>query len=137
MAENIRVRGLEHEFKLSATRSSGPGGQNVNKVSTKVELRFSISSSRILNEDEKDKIFKRLSRYINNEGELLLFSQESRSQHDNKEIVIEKFYAVLEEAFEERKPRKKSRVPAGIKKKRLDEKKKRSRLKADRGWKDE
>jgi len=137
MAEDIRDRGLEHEFKLSATRSSGPGGQNVNKVSTKVELRFSVSSSNVLNEDEKDKIFKRLSRFINNEGELLLFSQESRSQHDNRETVIEKFYKLLEEAFKERKPRKKSRVPAGIKKKRLDEKKKRSRLKADRGWKKE
>jgi ribosome-associated protein len=137
MAENIRDRGLEHECKLSATRSSGPGGQNVNKVSTKVELRFSVSSSRILNEDEKDKIFKRLSRYINNEGELLLFSQESRSQIENKETVIEKFYLLLEDAFKERKPRKKTRVPAGIKKKRLDEKKKRSRLKADRGWKGE
>lgn len=137
MAENIRDRRLEHEYKLSATRSSGPGGQNVNKVSTKVELRFSISSSRVLNVDEKDKIFKRLSRYINNEGELLLFSQESRSQIENKETVIEKFYKLLEEAFKERKPREKTRVPAGIKKKRLDEKKKKSRLKQDRGWRGE
>ena len=135
MAENIRDRGLEHEFRLSASRSAGPGGQNVNKVNTKVELRFDVNDSGILTEEEKTRIFEKLSNHITNDGELLLFAQDSRSQLENKETVIEKFYRLLEEAFKERKPRKKSKVPPGVKKKRLEEKKKRSRLKQDRGWK--
>ncbi|PLW92043.1 MAG: aminoacyl-tRNA hydrolase [Marinilabiliales bacterium] len=137
MAENIRDRGLEHEFKISASRSSGPGGQNVNKVNTKVELRFDINASLVLTQEEKTRIFEKLSNHITNDGELLLFAQDSRSQLENREIAIEKCYSLLEEALKKQKRRRKTRVPAAVKKKRLDEKKKRSRLKADRGWKDE
>lgn len=130
----IQDRGFENEIKFSATRSSGPGGQSVNKVNSKIELRFNIMASRILSIEEKDKILKRLQGYINSENELLLFSQEHRSQHQNKETALKKFYLLIENALIDPKPRRKTKTPARIKKRRLEEKKMRSRMKKDRGW---
>ena len=114
---------LEQEIVLSASRSSGPGGQNVNKVNTQVELRFSVKNSNLFSEEEKDRIFLKLKNKINSEGELILTSQTARSQLDNKEIVLVKFYGLLEKALTMQKKRIKSSPTVASRIKRLESKK--------------
>lgn len=118
-----RKKQLQTEFVFSATRSSGPGGQNVNKVNTQVELRFSVSNSLILTELQKIHIFGKLKNRINSEGELVLVSQTERSQLGNKEKVAEKFFELVEKALTIPKKRLKSSPTAASRKKRLEAKK--------------
>jgi len=101
----IRSRGFEKEFHFKSSRSGGPGGQNVNKVNTKVELRFNISNSNFLSEEEKQILIEVLAKKINQEGELLIISQSERTQTKNKEICIEKFYRVISKALTTSKER--------------------------------
>jgi ribosome-associated protein len=114
---------LETEILLSATRSSGPGGQNVNKVNTQVELRFSVKNTNLFSEEEKTQIFLKLKNRINQEGELIFTSQTARTQLDNKEKVVEKFYESVEKALTVQKKRLKSTPTAASRKKRLEIKK--------------
>jgi ribosome-associated protein len=115
---------FQNELSFSTSRSSGPGGQSVNKVNSKVTLHFNVSASQVLSENEKEIIHKKLSNYINQEGELLISSQENRSQLDNKEAVQRKFEQLLIRAFTIRKPRKKTKPTKASKQKRIDQKKK-------------
>lgn len=114
---------LETEIVLSATRSSGPGGQNVNKVNTRVELRFSVKNTTLFSEEEKELIYLKLKTRINLEGELIFTSQTARTQLDNKGKVIEKFYDSLEKALTLKKKRLKSTPTAASRAKRLEIKK--------------
>lgn len=114
---------LETEVVFSATRSSGPGGQNVNKVNTQVELRFSVKNSGLFSDEEKDRIFLKLKNRINSEGEFIVTSQTGRSQLDNKEKTLEKFYELIEKALTVQKKRLKSRPTAASRLKRLESKK--------------
>jgi ribosome-associated protein len=125
-------RDFSPEFVFSASRSSGPGGQSVNKVSSKVELRFHIMNSTILTEEEKILLLEKLVNRITNDGELVLVSQTERSQLKNKEVVIEKFYRLLKKALTPRKKRKATRPPAKAVEKRLEEKRMRAELKEER-----
>lgn len=118
-----RRKQLETEFVFSATRSSGPGGQNVNKVSSRIELRFSVDHSRFLTDTEKQRIHLKLKNRINSEGELLLVSQSERSQLANKEQVIENFFALTEKALTLQKKRRKTEPTAASRLKRLESKK--------------
>ena len=90
--DELRKRNFESEFIYSASRSSGPGGQNVNKVSTKVELRFCIERTSLFTDYEKELLYKKLKKKINKEMELVLVAQQGRTQLKNKLIVTEKFY---------------------------------------------
>src|SRR5690606_4179863 len=99
---------LEQEVVFSATRSSGPGGQNVNKVNTQVELRFSVKNSGLFSWEEKDRIFLKLKNRINSEGELIVTSQTGRTQLNNKENALEKFFELIEKALTVRKKRLKT-----------------------------
>lgn len=123
---------LIKEASFKAVRSSGAGGQNVNKVASKVELHFHIASSEAFSEAEKQRILKKLSSRITNDGELILQCDESRSQHKNKEIVTTRFVELITEAVKKPKPRKKTKPPKAAKLKRLREKKIRSEKKAGR-----
>ena len=118
-----RKKQLETEFVFSATRSSGPGGQNVNKVSSRIELRFSVDNSHFLSEREKQRIHLKLKNRINSEGELLLVSQSERSQLANKEKAIENFFTLTEKALTLQKKRVKTKPTAASRFKRLESKK--------------
>lgn len=114
---------LETELLLSASRSSGPGGQNVNKVNTRVELRFSVKNTTLFSEEEKELIFLKLKTRINLEGEIIFTSQEARTQLDNRETVIQKFFDSIEKALTIKKKRLKSTPTAASRAKRLEIKK--------------
>jgi ribosome-associated protein len=119
-------RNLEKELVFSATRSSGPGGQNVNKVNSRIELRFDIEHSEVFDADEKNRIFLKLKNHINSEGELVLFAQTSRSQTENRKIAIDRFYSLLEKALTLQKKRMKTKPTLSSRLKRLESKKYRS-----------
>lgn len=132
MFESIINRDFSKEFKFSASRSGGPGGQNVNKVSSKIELRFNVSESTILTAEEKELIIAKLATRINNDGELVIISQSERSQLANKVKVIEKFYILISKALKPVKKRKSTKPTKASQEKRLDKKKNNSQKKAAR-----
>ena len=133
MTENLKDRNFESEFTFATSRSGGPGGQNVNKVNTKVELRFSVKDSVILTNNEKIKIFSRLKTRINKEGELIVVAQSERSQQKNKSVAIDTFYKLMTIALRTVKKRKSTRPTRTSIEKRLQQKKDRSRIKESRG----
>jgi ribosome-associated protein len=120
--EELSFRGLENEVQITASRSSGAGGQNVNKVNTKIELRFNVLTSSLLTDEEKLLVSTKLKTQINNDGELIITSQDDRSQFRNKKNSIEKFYEILAKALTKRKKRKPTAPSAGSKEKRLQTK---------------
>lgn len=129
---DIRDRNFQDEFVFQASRSGGPGGQNVNKVSSKVELRFHIANSALLNDEEKTIIAEKLINKINNLGELILVSQTERSQLQNKEKVIVKFYFLINKALTPRKKRLNTKPTKASVEKRLESKRVQARIKANR-----
>jgi ribosome-associated protein len=129
---DMKDRDFTGELHFSASRSSGPGGQHVNKVSTKMELRFHVLSSGLLSEDEKSLIAEKLAARINAAGELILVSQSERSQLQNKEKVTEKFFLLLTRALTPRKKRKATRPSKASKEERLELKRQQSEKKERR-----
>lgn len=113
----------ESELTFTAARSGGPGGQNVNKVNSKVSVEFHVASSSVLTDEQKAKISQRLSARINNEGFLRVTSQQHRTQNANREAVIEKFAELVRSAFVEQKKRKPTKVSRAAKERRLQGKK--------------
>lgn len=126
------TKDLSSEIEFIASRSSGPGGQNVNKVNSKVELRFSIFESKLLSSEEKETIFIKLYHHISNQGILSVTAQTERSQVRNKEIAIEKFYQWLAIALTPVKPRRKTRPTRASKEKRLEGKQAQAQKKENR-----
>jgi ribosome-associated protein len=122
----------ESELTFSASRSGGPGGQNVNKVASKVTLEWNVEQSSALTDEQRATIQERLAARINQEGVLKVSSQQTRSQHGNREIAHAKFVDLLRGAFREKPPRKKTRMPKAAKERRLGAKKERSELKKAR-----
>ena len=120
------------ELRFTSARSSGPGGQNVNKVNTRVTLWFDVMNSPILSSRQKDLIQNHLRTRINKEGVLRVVSQKSRSQALNREAAIDRFTSLLRESLHVTLPKKKTMVPKAAKERRLEKKKHRSILKESR-----
>jgi len=123
---------LLSELTFTASRSSGPGGQNVNKVNTRVTLWFDVANSPSLSDHQKELIRNRLPTRINKEGVLRVVSQKHRTQASNRDEAVERFALLLQESLREVLPRRKRAVPMAARERRLDEKKHRSRIKSSR-----
>lgn len=125
-------RDLSKEFHFKTSRSGGPGGQNVNKTETKVELIFDIQNSALLSVEEKELIIKNLASRIKDDGMLHLSRSSERSQLGNKEKVIEKFYELLQKALTPAKKRLRVKLSKAQKEKRIKSKKLRGEIKSGR-----
>jgi len=123
---------IRSELQFKAVRSSGPGGQHVNKTASKVEVSFQIGNSAGLTEDEKQLLQKRLSNQISSEGILQLNCSETRSQHRNKELVVLRLWELLKENLKVRKARKKTKPSKTAIEKRLQSKKRTALKKGNR-----
>lgn len=119
----MKIETLLKELEFKAVRSSGPGGQHVNKTASKVEVAFHIHNSDALSEDEKEQLLIQLASKITSEGYLKLTSSETRSQHQNKELVTQRLIELIKKNRKKPKPRKKTKPSKSSIEKRLTKKK--------------
>lgn len=133
----VNIPDLSSEFQFLTSRSSGPGGQNVNKVNSKVELRFDIQNSSLLSDDQKEILLAKLAAKISSEGILSVISQRDRSQLSNKEDATEKFYLLISKALKPVKRRKNTRPTKSSVERRLTIKRMKSEIKQNRRKHDE
>jgi ribosome-associated protein len=129
---NINKADLQKELFYKTSRSGGKGGQNVNKVSTKVELLFEVNNSSLFSEEEKELLNQKLQSRFNKDGLVQVICDEERSQYLNKEIALERLIGLLINALHKPKIRKASKVSKAAKQVRLGNKKLQSAKKADR-----
>ncbi len=123
---------LISELNFKAIRSSGAGGQHVNKASTKVELSFNLNDSNVFDEEQKSILKSNLKSRLTKDHELRLQCEESRSQHKNKELVIQRFLELIHQALKVPKKRKPTKIPESVKLKRMEAKKQLAEKKASR-----
>lgn len=123
---------LISELTFKAIRSSGAGGQHVNKVASKVVLNFNLKQSEVFSEAQKNLLLNNLSNRLTTEGILILQSDESRSQHKNKELVVKRFLDLIKQGLKVPKKRKPTKIPKAVKLKRLSKKKQQADKKANR-----
>ena len=122
----------DEEVSFVTSRSGGPGGQNVNKLETRVTLRFDLAASPSLTEEQKSRLRERLATRITRAGVLQVTSQKHRTQADNREAAIARFAELLREGLHEEAPRKKTRVPKAAKRRRIESKRRRGERKKER-----
>ncbi len=123
MTKSLQSTDLLHELTFTTSRSSGPGGQNVNKVNSKVTLKWDVVHSTIVSPEQKEIIFKKLAARITTQGILMITSQEKRSQFENKEAALSKLDHLLIKAFAVTKVRKATKSSKAAKQKRMKSKK--------------
>lgn len=128
----INKEALLQELTFKAVRSSGAGGQHVNKVSSKMELTFNVSESLVFNEHQKERLQNKLKHRLTKEGVLILQCDESRSQHKNKDLVIKRFLALITTSLIIPKRRIPTKIPKSVIRKRLKNKRNCSEKKANR-----
>jgi ribosome-associated protein len=125
----MKEEAIFHELVFTTSRSSGPGGQNVNKVNSKVTLQFDIGKSQALTAEEKELLLKKLAPQITKDGLLLVSAQDSRSQLQNKEAVVVKFKKLLATALKKKRVRKATKPTKGSVQSRIQKKKQHSEKK--------
>jgi len=130
---NDRLDIPEDELSFSASRGGGPGGQHVNKVASRVTLRFDVMNSPSLSRDQRAALLEKLGSRLTRDGVLLLSSHESRSQAANREEVVRRFAQLLREGLQRPKKRRPTRPTRGSRERRLESKKRRSGVKRGRG----
>ena len=128
-SEPTAGRDFSTEWIIRTSRSSGPGGQHVNKVDTKVEIRFHPASSKLLTGPEKERLQERLKKKLSEEGFLIITAQTERSQAKNREVAAEKFYRLINRMLTTGKARKPTLPTIASRKKRLETKKKQTNKK--------
>ena len=128
----VSKEALLKEVSFKTSRSGGKGGQNVNKVSSKVELNFDIERSGLFSDEQKQQLTEKLSRRINSEGILQVITEEERSQYMNKERSLEKLIVLLNHALQKQKPRKATKPGKAAVEKRLNNKLKNAMKKINR-----
>ena len=128
----MKISDLINELTFKAVRSSGAGGQHVNKVASKVELYFNLQDTVLFTLEEKERLFTFFKNRISAKGILMLSSSESRSQFRNKALVIQRFLSLIEEGLKEKKERIPTRTPKSVIKRRLKNKKQNSEKKTNR-----
>lgn len=131
ITENISI--LESELEFQMSHSGGPGGQNVNKVSSRVMLRFNLLDSPHFSNEQKRRIQEKLGKRITQDGWFLITANRFRSQPDNRKDAMDRFVRLIRDALQREPPRYETNVPRGEKAKRLDAKRKRSQIKTNRG----
>ena len=129
MNTSITLQQLLAELEFTASRSSGAGGQNVNKVNSKITLRWNVAKSNVIMGEQKELLLKKLAHKLTLDGEFILSSQEHRSQLQNRDEVLKKLDQVLQHALKRRKVRKASKPSRAVAKKRLENKKRHSEKK--------
>ena len=123
----------DSEFKFTFARSSGAGGQNVNKTSTKVIIHWSVGDSRVLSDEEKARVRAKLANRINSNDELVVMSEEERSQPQNRELAVSRLRSLVAQALRTPKKRCPTRPTKASKLRRIESKKIQSRKKGMRG----
>lgn len=133
MEEKIIIKnGIEipaHEITFTASRSGGPGGQHVNKTSSRITLRWNVTTTHALSDEQKERVMTALASEITTEGDIIIHSSESRSQHQNKKNTIDVLIQKIKKALYVPKKRMATGVPKHAQKKRLDQKKRHSIIK--------
>jgi len=120
------------ELTFTASRSAGPGGQNVNKVNTRITLRFDLEATEVLSEEEKERVRERLATRISKAGVLSVSAQRERTQAANRKAATERFAELLRDALDESPERRSTKVPKRSKRRRLENKRRRGQLKRQR-----
>jgi len=131
VTQNIELD--DNEIQMDFIRSSGPGGQNVNKVSTSVQLRFDAAASPSLPDDVRQRLLKLARGYITGDGILIIEARRFRTQQANRQDAVDRLVKLIQKAAEKPKPRIKTKPTKASQEKRLEIKKKRSDIKQMRG----
>lgn len=131
ITDQLAIPLAELEFRFS--RSGGPGGQHVNRSATRVELRFDVAHSPSLSEEQRQRALERLAGRLDSEGVLRVVAESERSQWRNRQEAVERFRMLLRQALHIPRRRRRTRLPAWAKERRLAEKRRRSEIKRHRG----
>ena len=133
ITDNISIR--DDELIFRASRSAGPGGQNVNKLNTRITLFFDVANCESFSDVQKRRILSRLASRADKDGQIRIVSQKFRTQKANRRAAIERLQELLSDALKTKKVRKKTKVPYAAKQRRLEQKRRRSQLKQQRAKK--
>lgn len=137
MADDVIINDLltipAQELEITASRSSGPGGQHVNKTDTRIQVRWNVPASAVLSDSQRTRLLRNLGPRLTDAGDLLLACDANRSQRRNRDEALQRLAALVREALIPPKPRKKTRPSRAAVERRLDEKKLRSGVKRTRG----